>query len=100
MNDLEFECGRVVMSKAGRDRGRYFIIIKKVDTQYVLIADGVLRKVNKPKKKKIKHLLIRNGLADDILEKISNNEKLFDSDIKKSLESLGYNKINHNGKET
>ena len=48
--------GSVVRSRAGRDSGRDFLVIGILDEEYVLLADGDLRKAEKPKKKKIKHL--------------------------------------------
>ncbi len=50
------EVGRIVRSKAGRDAGRLFLAIGAVDGEHLLIADGDLRKAEKPKKKKIRHL--------------------------------------------
>lgn len=48
--------GCIVIATAGRDKNRTFIVIKKLDDLYVLIADGKCRRLEKPKKKKIKHL--------------------------------------------
>lgn len=48
--------GSVVRSRAGRDSGRDFLVIGILDEEYVLLADGDLRKAEKPKKKKVKHL--------------------------------------------
>lgn len=50
------ENGTIVLSKAGRDSGRLFIVVGRLDEKYVLIADGRLRRVDAPKKKKLKHL--------------------------------------------
>lgn len=48
--------GCIVIATAGRDKNRKFIVIKKLDSLFVLIADGKYRRLEKPKKKKIKHL--------------------------------------------
>lgn len=48
--------GRVVRSKAGRDKGRLFLVVGVLDDAHLLIADGDLRKLEKPKKKKLRHL--------------------------------------------
>ena len=48
--------GSVVRSRAGRDTGRDFLVIGILDQEFVLLADGELRKAEKPKKKKVKHL--------------------------------------------
>ena len=48
--------GRIVLSLAGRDQGRLFVVLQELDDQFVLIADGSLRGVDRPKKKRRKHL--------------------------------------------
>lgn len=52
----ELQIGQFVKSKAGRDKGNVLIVFGIVDEQYVLVVDGDLRKLEKPKKKKVKHL--------------------------------------------
>ena len=47
--------GQIVVSKAGRDAGRAFVIVGVADDAHVLIADGQLRGLSRPKKKKLKH---------------------------------------------
>lgn len=48
--------GRLVYSNAGRDKGRPFVVIDVLDSQYALIVDGSLRKIESPKRKKNKAL--------------------------------------------
>jgi len=43
-----------VYSKRGRDKGKAFVVVS-IDGEYVFLADGKLRPLNKPKKKKAKH---------------------------------------------
>lgn len=87
---MDVDIGQVVRSKAGRDKGRYFIVIGIEASDYAFIADGVLRKVENPKKKKLKHLEIKNELIGEIKEKISNSKRLSNADVRKALEALGY----------
>ena len=42
--------GQIVHSRAGRDKDKFFIVVSLVDEEYVLVADGDLRKINNPKK--------------------------------------------------
>jgi len=56
--------GTIVVSLSGRDEGRLFAVIDIIDEQYVLIADGKHRKLDKPKKKKLKHLKIFDETVD------------------------------------
>lgn len=57
MTRIPITVGRVVRSTAGRDKGRLFLAIGVFDEEHLLIADGDLRKVEKPKKKKLRHLI-------------------------------------------
>ena len=50
--------GSIALSLAGRDKGRYFVVVGVIDENHVAVADGRKRKIEKPKKKKLKHLRI------------------------------------------
>ena len=90
MTKNEFQVGGIVSAKAGRDKGNAFIILKRLDDEYVLIADGVGRTVEKPKKKKTKHLIPRPVWDEELKERIAAGKTVLDADIRKSLKSLGY----------
>ncbi len=47
--------GSVVYSLLGHDSGRFYAVIR-LEGEYAWIADGKVRKVDAPKKKKLKHL--------------------------------------------
>lgn len=81
--------GQLVTSKAGRDKGRYFFVVGIVDEDYVLIADGDLRKISSPKKKKIKHLVFHDMADNEIFQKIKENRQITDAELRKCLESIG-----------
>ncbi|MBE6682971.1 MAG: RNA-binding protein [Ruminococcaceae bacterium] len=54
MDDL---LGQFFVSLAGRDKSMICTVVGTTEDEgYVLIADGKLRKVESPKKKKLKHL--------------------------------------------
>lgn len=82
---MELYTGKIVYSKAGRDRGKFFIVIDRLDNEYVSICDGNKRRLDKPKRKKIKHLNITDAEAESIIEKINSSKKITNSDIRKSL---------------
>lgn len=54
--NCDLSIGQLVKSKSGRDKEECFIVYDIIDKNYVLLVDGKLRKLSKPKKKKIKHL--------------------------------------------
>lgn len=63
--------GSVVRSLAGRDAKRIFVILSvEVDSGgeggYVWLADGRLRRIEKPKRKKLRHLKVL-AEADPVL---------------------------------
>ena len=62
--------GSVVRAEAGRDGGGYFAVID-YDEKYCFIADGKSRKLDKPKRKNIKHIRTTNSMIDvnDITDK-------------------------------
>jgi len=47
--------GQVVLSKAGKDSGSFYAVIRE-EEGFVYLADGRLRKAENPKKKSIKHI--------------------------------------------
>lgn len=78
--------GQVVYSKCGRDKSRPFLIVD-YDEQYLYLVDGDLRQLQKPKKKKQKHVQIVNKIDYNIKEKLECNSYLTDADIRKALEA-------------
>ena len=89
MNSFPMEVGRVVLSRAGRDQGHYFVIVDVIDENYVAIANGCQRKVDNPKKKKIKHLVAKPELLEEISKKISEKKRIFDSEVRNKLDAIG-----------
>lgn len=90
MNMEQFQIGRVVLAKAGRDKGKAFIIIQRLDDEYVLIADGVGRRIEQPKKKKLKHLKPKPILVEELKRKLESGATVLNADLRKSLQTLGY----------
>lgn len=78
--------GKVVHSKAGRDKDKCFIIVGIIDNEYVYISDGDLRKIESPKKKKLKHLVVTDILVDEIRDAILSSDKVSNSKIRKILQ--------------
>lgn len=55
MNRIPIEPGRVVLSRQGRDAGRRLVVLS-ADETFAYTADGDLRRVESPKKKKLRHI--------------------------------------------
>lgn len=78
----------IVVSAAGRDKGKYFTVVGVVDELYVLLCDGELRKIDKPKRKKIKHVKSTGLCSSLVKEKLISGEKITDSDIRNAQKSV------------
>lgn len=82
---MDVFAGDIVYSKAGRDKDKAFVVLSVSDSQYVMLADGRQRPVNKPKKKKIKHLLKSGHSSAYIAQKLAEDVKVTNPDLKKVL---------------
>lgn len=65
-----------------------FIIVGIVNDDFVLLADGDLRKIENPKVKNIKHVHYTNLTADKVLEHLSRGEMPGNHVIRKNLKVL------------
>ena len=85
-NDL---IGKVVLSKAGRDKNNLYVIVRQMNEDYVLLANGNTKSINMPKKKKLKHLSILEDTDDEIISSIKSCDKGTDLKIKRFLKLKG-----------
>lgn len=89
MKEEEFVPGRLVRSKAGRDKGKYYLIWKEINETMVQVVNGKERKISGPKKKNIKHLEICPFAAGELfLKDIDTKRRVTDADIRKKLSEV------------
>ncbi len=86
------ELGQIVFSKAGRDKRRPFVVIG-IEEDHAYLADGKLRLVESPKRKKYKHVQKTNEIVAVIKQKII-EEVVTNSDIRNVLKEYINNSIN------
>lgn len=79
------EVGQVVFSKCGRDRGRAFIVIS-LEEEYAYLADGDLRLLENPKRKKYKHIQRTNEVIHELKQNLI-EENVSDADIRKAIKA-------------
>lgn len=53
--ESKFELGQMVISKAGHDKGKYYIILQK-EEEYLYLVDGKYKKTDCPKRKNQRHV--------------------------------------------
>lgn len=80
--------GAVVYSLKGRDAGAYYVCVAEADDKFVFVCDGKTHRLNRPKKKNIKHLKHTGKSLDVIAAKLKENKKVFDSEINSSLRNF------------
>lgn len=76
--------GLIVKSKAGRDKGDLFIVIK-TEGEFAYIANGNLRKVDRPKKKKLKHLEDTNSVSEFVKNRLETLGKVTNQELRNAL---------------
>lgn len=50
-----YAVGDIVLSKAGRDKNKFMVVVRE-EGEFLYLADGKVRKLSSPKKKRIKHI--------------------------------------------
>ena len=88
----------IIMSLAGRDKGKLFYVLY-VEENYVLIADGKGRKLENPKRKKLKHVRRVSRTETRVALKILQGDKVLNSELRRDLATFGqqFNSQNQGG---
>ena len=81
---MTIAASNIIQSVAGRDQGKLFTVLA-VEGEYLLLADGKSRRVEAPKRKKRRHVLFVAAEETRVSEKIKNNEKITNSEIRRTL---------------
>ena len=77
----------IIVSTAGRDQGKLFYVLR-TDGVYVLIANGKDRKLEHPKRKKLKHVRFVARTESRVANKLQNGEKVLNSELRKDLAAM------------
>jgi ribosomal protein L14E/L6E/L27E len=84
---MEIKAGSIVRSIAGRDKGDLFVVLSRED-EFVYLANGELRKVDRPKKKKLKHIQGSEKMSEFIAKKLETVGKVTNSEVRKALAEI------------
>ena len=77
----------VVVSTAGRDRGDWFYVIDE-DPVYLMLANGKDRTLDKPKRKKRKHVQKVLRSETRVAEKLLHGDKVLNGELRRDLAYL------------
>ena len=81
---MTMEISDVVLSLNGRDKGKRFLVVG-TNGEYSLLADGKSRRIEKPKRKKNKHMKLEDKLDNLTAAKLNGGEKVTNNEIKRAL---------------
>ena len=77
----------VVVSTAGRDAGQWFYVIDE-DQSYLFLANGKDRTLDKPKRKKRKHVQKVLRSETRVAEKLIRGDKVLNGELRRDLAYL------------
>ena len=77
----------IVKSVAGRDAGSLFFVLA-TEGDFLLLADGKRRRVENPKRKRLRHVVPTGLDAGAAAERIRSSEKVTNSELRKAIAAL------------
>lgn len=80
----EISISDIIVSTAGRDQGKLFYVIG-TEGVYALIANGKDRKLEHPKRKKLKHVRFVTRTESRVALKLRAGEKVLNSEMRREL---------------
>ena len=88
----------IVISLNGRDKDKLFYVMQ-VEDNFCLLADGKGRKLENPKRKKLKHVRRVSRTETRVATKILNGDKVLNSELRRDLATFGqqFNSQNQGG---
>ncbi len=84
----DVQLGQLVISKAGRDKDRFYLVANILDNSFIMVVDGDVKTMKNPKRKNIKHVQPTNHVVDQIREKLLAGTKVSDEEIKRVIWEL------------
>ena len=91
----DFNISDVVVSTAGRDQNELFYVIG-TDPVYLMLANGKDRTLDKPKRKKRKHVAKVLRSETRVAEKLRLGDKVLNSELRRDLAYFSRNMQSHN----
>ena len=77
----------VVVSTAGRDQGQLYYVIS-TDNMFLMLVNGKDRTLDKPKRKKLRHVQKVLRSETRVADKLRNGDKVLNSELRRDLAFL------------
>ncbi|MDP2871951.1 MAG: KOW domain-containing RNA-binding protein [Bacillota bacterium] len=88
MNGGEIRPWQLVASSAGRDSGQRYLVLTLCGDGFALVVDGQRRRVDRPKRKNLRHLRPLAAAAADLAERTAAGQAVSDEQVRASLDAL------------
>lgn len=83
--DIKKSC--IVQATAGRDSGKLFLVME-VTGEYALLVNGKGRKLENPKRKKLRHIRFVSDNQTRLGDKVLRGDKLTNAEVRRTLSEL------------
>ena len=84
---MDIAKSNIVKSIAGRDAGDLFFVLA-AEGDFLLLADGKRRRVELPKRKRRKHVVLVAQSDTPVAQKIRSSEKITNSELRRAIAAL------------
>ena len=84
---MSMERAQIVRSLAGHDKGELFCVMD-TDGEFLLLADGKHRKVESPKRKRVKHVMRVGDCRHPTIEKLRAGKPVGNQELRRALAVL------------
>ena len=85
---MDIAKSNIVKSIAGRDAGSLFFVLG-TDGDFHLLSDGKRRRVEDPKRKRRKHVVLVSQSDTPLAMKIRSSDKITNSELRKAIAAIG-----------
>ena len=82
--NMDIAKSNIVKSIAGRDAGDLFFVLA-AEGDFLLLADGKRRRVELPKRKRRKHVVLVAQSDTPVAQKIRSSEKITNSELRRAI---------------
>lgn len=86
---MQYEPGMMARSLAGHDQGQNYVILRE-EGAYVYLVDGRIRTVDRPKKKKKKHIQLMSSIPQELADKLERGAAIRNEDIKRVIGGIAH----------
>ena len=84
---MDIAKSNIVRSVAGRDAGSLFFVLA-TEGDFLLLADGKTRPVERPKRKRRKHAKLYRSDGGSLSGRIRSSEQITNSELRKAIAAL------------